>query len=308
MDFTVPARVYKLENYTFSPELIQQIAAQKGLVGLSCRHCNITDGTIAQFRGLTKLQNVMLENCCITDKSFEYFAQLPSLKYLFITGAKINGEGLRHFSGNKKLEALWLQDTQFCDAQVHHLLGFARLGTVRIHNTLVTPEGLMSVAASPCLGFVPNEVLTLEVVQQFEAEQRRLQKRKEEVNGADVDAASDRLRGFFQAMNRWEASAEEVGFTSAVEAECRAIFQVYCVDKDRKNYRPNAMHHCYAPHYTYAHQVIVDCEQRSKDRLFLFARDTHLNKQYKYVMLRRDGEWRIDEVYAYCGGWGRSSL
>ncbi len=308
MDLSKPARTYNFENETFTPGQIAQIAAQKGLVGLAFAHCNITDRDVEQFAGLTKLVNVLLEYCDITDKALEHLAQLPKLNYLFITGAAITGEGLAHFKGNRKLEALWLVETQFCDEHIHNLLHFERLNTVRIHNTAITAEGIMSVAGNPSLDFVPNETLSLEVIHQFQAEQRRLQKKKEEYSQEDFEAAKERLLAFFEAMNRWEALAEQQGFTPTVERECRAIFSEHCVEKERKYARPECMHHAGGPNYTYTHQSVIDCEQLTRNRIALFTRDSYLNNQHKYVVVRKEGIWRIDEGYIHRGRWSKTGL
>ncbi len=305
MDLTKKARTYSFEDKEFSPEEINLIANQKGLVGISFKNCPITDDDIEKLSGLDKLVNVNIENSKITDKSLEYLAKLPKLTYLFITKANISGAGLIHFKEHKKLAAIWLVETNLNDEQIIHLKDFKKLGTVRICDTQVTRNGLFSIAQNQKLKIVCNNgKVTKKDIEDFEAEQRKLNKKKLEFNQKDIDDATEVLKIFFKEINAWEEYAENNGhFTDDTFKKCKAIFDAYCLEEFTGRQSISS-----SPNHTYTNQKIIDFEQQTKNKVILYTKDTYLDNQYRYILLRKENKWKIDKRQWLDSGWKKDYL
>lgn len=309
MDFKKRARTYQFENRKFTSEEIDLISRQSGLVAISFKDCPISDLDMKKICGLKKLVNVSLENTKITDLSLNYLAEIPNLKYLFITKANINGEGLESFKSHKKLNTLWLNDTNLDDKGVENLKDFKKLGIVRIDNTNVSKSGVLSIASNYMLQIIPNKTITKEIVDLFESEQRRLNKKKLEFNQAEIDNAKLLITTFFKEMTKWEKYAEKLNdFTEELIDKCVAIFGTFCIDKERKGYRPRWSSFSRGPNYTYSNQNIVDFEQPTKNKIIIYTKDEYLNSQYRYIILRKENSWKIDECYRLSSGWKKNGL
>ncbi|GAA3523947.1 hypothetical protein GCM10022393_43410 [Aquimarina addita] len=309
MDLTKKARTYQFENREFTTQEIDLIAGQSGLVGISFKNCQISDSDIEKISTLKKLVNVTLENTEITDLSLKYLSKAPNLQYLFITKAMINGEGLSYFKDHKKLNTLWLVDTNLDDEGIQFLKDFKKLGIVRIDKTNVTLSGLMSIASNKKLQIVPNDKITKEHIKLFESEQQKLNKKKLEYNQVDIVECKLILNSFFTEMTNWEKYAEKIDdFTDELTNKCLAVFKTYCIDKERKGFRPMWSSYSSGPNYTYSNQKITDFEQPTKNKVLLYTKDEYLNSQYRFIILKKDNEWKIDECYYLDSGWKKNGL
>lgn len=306
-DLTKLSGTAEFENRTFTLEEMKQIGESKRLLGMSFTNCPITDEDVLQFSSLPKLVNLTLENTKITDKSLEYLSQLPSLKYLFITNADITGSGFKYFENNKKIDCIWACSTKLNDENLKLLANIPKLGTLVINDTPVTFEGLLSIAYNPKLEVVGKDIFTAEQLELFQSEQRKLAKKKTTINAEEIELAKTTLAAFFKAMTDWEKYAAQVGFTEELSNRCKTIFKQFCIDKPRPGFRPDGMHYSGAPHYTYGGHKLVDTEQVSKNKIYLFTKD-NIDFQYRFILIKKDNGWKIDEAQRLSAGWKKCGL
>ncbi|MEC5144013.1 NTF2 fold immunity protein [Chitinophaga sp. 212800010-3] len=297
----------RFENSTFTREELNQIAQASWLRGLSFINCAITDEDVLPISTLPKLVNLMFENTGITDKALEYLTRLPQLTYLFITKAHINGEGFTHFQEHKKLECLWVCSTVVDDSGLKIIAGIPKLATLRVDDTKVTFDGLLAIAGHPKINVVANNLFTKEQMEHFELTQLKLAKKKTTVDEVQAELAKTRLLAFFDAVTEWEKLANAEGFSDNVARQCEAIFQTYCTNKPRQGHRPHSLHYSGAPDYTYGQQHIIDVEQVSANKITFYTKD-HIDFLYRYILVRKDGEWKIDEGQWQSGGWKKRGL
>jgi len=309
MDLTKRARTYQFENRTFTDEEINLIANQKGLVAISFKNCPINDTDIEKISTLPKLVNIGLEKTDITDDSLQFLSKVSSLKYLFIIGANINGEGLENFIDHKKLDTLWLDHTNLDDEGIKHLIQFKKLGIIRIAGTKVTVNGLMSLAKNHKLKVVADDQFSKKEIVAFEALQRKLNKKSLDYKQENVDSTKQLLTDFFNKITEWEKEAEKADdFSKKVSNQCISIFKKHCVEKERKGFRPHWISYSNGPNYSYSHHRIIDFEQASKNKVFLYAKDDYLNTQYRFLLIKKEGIWKIDEAYVLDSGWKKYGL
>lgn len=306
-DLTKLTSSAKFENREFTLEEMKQIGQSTKLLGISFINCPITDEDVLQFSNLPKLVNVTLENTKITDKSLEYLSKIPSLKYLFITNADLTGSGFKYFEHSKKINCIWACNTKLNDENLKLLAKIPKLGTLVINDTLVTFEGLLAIADNPRINVVAKDIFTPEQIELFQSEQRKLTKKNLLVNDNEIEIAKTTLLSFFNAMTEWEKYATEVGFTEDLSNRCKEIFKKFCIDKPRAGYRPDGLHFSGAPNYTYGQDKFVDTEQVSKNRIYFYTKD-HIDFQYRYILIKKDNEWKIDERQWQSGGWKKCGL
>jgi len=165
----------------------------------------------------------------------------------------------------------------------------------------------MAVAVNPRLGIVANGLFTPDQIELFEQEQRRLAKKKNTVDPQDMEQALARLSLFFEAMTVWEKYAVQVGFTHDLGVKCNEVFEQHCTYKPRRGYRPENLHYSDGPYYTYLEHRIVDTEQVTKNKIYIFTKD-QIDFQYRFILMKKDGNWLIDEAQTLDGGWRKIGL
>lgn len=302
----------QFKDQSLSAEEIKALAQRTKLVGISFVNCPVTDDDILQLSGLPKLVNLSLENTSITDLSLEYLSKLPALKLLFITGANINGSGFKSFENNKKIDCIWACSTKLNDEGLRLLANIPKLGVIRILDTAVTFEGLLSVAHNPRINVVANDLFSPEQMAQFEQEQRDQAKSKKSFIPEEVEKAKAVLLSFFQAMTEWEKYAEASSsgsrpFASDLQPKCEAIFNQYCTDKPRTGYRPDGIHFSLGPDYSYRTQEFTDVEQASKNKILFYTKN-HIDFQYRYILVKKENDWKVDECQWHSTGWKKHGL
>ncbi len=297
----------KFENRAFMLDEMKQIAQSKKLLGISFVNCPVKDEDILQISTLPKLVNVLLENTKITDKSLEYLANLPSLKCLFITKADLTGSGFKYFESNKKIECIWACSTKLDNENLKHFAKIPKLGILVINDTLITLEGLFAIADNPRIKVVAKDILTTDQIELFESEQRKLAKKNLMTDDNDIELAKKTLLAFFEAMTDWEKYANKVGFTEDLQVKCKEIFKQFCIDKPRAGYRPDGLHFSGAPDYTYGQEKFIDTEQASKNRIYFYTKD-NIDFHYRYILIKKGSQWKIDERQWKSGGWKKRGL
>ncbi len=306
------ANSVQFKGRIFSSDEMKQIGQSVKILGLSFINCPITDDDVLQLSKLPKLVNLLLDNTCITDQSLEYLAHLPNLQYLFINKANITGKGFTYFENHKKLACIWACSTQLNDENLRFVAKIPKLETVRIQDTLVTFDGLLSIATNSRIRVVADDILTKDQIALFEHEQRRLAKKKASIDEAEVSIAKERLIAFFQAITKWERYAEQEytrtkKFVDELSTQCQEIFHTFCIDKPRVGSRPGWLSFAGAPHYTYEREKWVDVEQVSKNKIIFYTKND-LNLQYRYILCKKENEWKIDERQWKSGSWQKIGL
>lgn len=302
----------QFKDRTVTAEEIREIAAQTKLLGLSFQNCPITDEDIAQLCHLPKLANLSLEHTAITDRSLEHLANLPALNYLFITGANLNGAGFKSFENHRKIDCIWACSTKLNDEGLRFLANIPKLGTIRILDTAVTFEGLLSVADNPRICVVADDLFSREQMEQFEQEQRNQAKSKKAFIPEEVEKAKTVLLSFFRTITEWEKYAEESSsgsqpFAQDLQPKCEAIFHQYCTDKPRNGYRPTGLSFSGGPQYTYGEEQFTDIEQPSKNKIIFYTKN-QIDFQYRYILLKKENEWKVDERQWHSTGWKKNGL
>ena len=92
-----------------------------------------------------------------------------------------------------------------------------------------------------------------------------------------------------------------------VQEKCKALFQKYCTDKRRAGYRPEGISYSLDKGGTYGEHQIIDSELVTKNKIYLYTQDDH-NSQFRFLIIRKEGEWRIDECQRHDGGWIKYGL
>ena len=72
-------------------------------------------------------------------------------------------------------------------------------------------------------------------------------------------------------------------------------------------YRPEGISYSLDKGGTYGDHQIIDTETVTKNKIYLYTQDRH-NCQFRFLIIRKDGEWRIDECQWHHGGWTKYGL
>lgn len=264
---------------------------------------------------LPKLRELWLENCFLHDENLSALGKIGRLQWLILSGNPISDAGLQHLRSLRKLETLWLDRTPISDA------GVLALCVLPILTGVVTRE----TACSP------------DISDQLFAAQLALQLSRKPLNPAQVEAAEVRLRGFLRAYEAWERDV--VDRSEALEARfrlLRPLSNVFAEGEWEEHERffqdieavktDIAARFCSArlisrgvgavqsytttppPPVSEVSWLLVNTPSRTKT-LFVAPRPSPESGVYgnarRFTMICEAGEWRLDEVQWWSGGWKR---
>lgn len=251
-------------------------------------------------------------NTDITDEALQYLATLPKLKLLFLEDNKqVTGEGFKYFA-NKPIDHISLDGCPVTDETLKIVLQVPRLKSLSLKRTRVTFEGLMAVANYNKVSFYLDKPFTAEQIKAFEQAQRTAGKKKPTaIPTDDLPIVKQLLLDFFTAMTQWEALAAKSDDTEEgellVREKCKALFQKYCTDKRRTGYRPEGIHFSLNEGGTYRAHQIIDSELVTKNKIYLYTQDDR-DDQFRFLIIRKDGQWKIDDCQWHDGGWTKYGL
>ena len=251
-------------------------------------------------------------NTDITDEALKYLATLPKLKLLFLEDNKqLTGEGFKYFT-SKPVDHISLDGCPVTDETLKIVLQVPRLKSISLRRTRITFEGLMAVAHYSRIKFYLDKFFTEEQIKTFEQAQRTAGKKKPTTTNADdLQVVKQLLLNFFSAMTQWEEFATKNDETEEddllIEEKCKAIFKKYCTDKRRIGYRPEGISFSMTKGGTYGNHQIIDSETLTKNKIYIYTQD-ELNFQYRFLIIRKDGIWKIDECQWRDGGWKKYGL
>ena len=115
------------------------------------------------------------------------------------------------------------------------------------------------------------------------------------------------LSAFFEEMTAWEQYMERAGFEDAQAIpRLLAIWEKYVSEKPRPGYRPLGL--SYSPNGTYSRENLVDAEQITRNKLYLYTREENTGFEHRFLMKRIGEGWKIDGVQMRLDGWQRVGL
>lgn len=291
---------------------LKEVTEERFCKGHHYKDVALTDEMVAQIVQVKSLVNMGFINTAITDEALQYLATLPKLKLLFLEDNKqVTGKGFKYFA-NKPIDHISLDGCPVTDETLKIVLQVPRLKSLSLKRTRVTFEGLMAVAHYNKVNFHLDKSFTQEQIKAFEQAQRTAGKKKPAAPSSDdLLVVKQLLLDFFAAMTEWEAFAAKNGNTKEgdllVEEKCIALFQKYCTNKPRVGYRPEGISYSLDKGGTYGDHQIIDTETVTKNKIYLYTQDRH-NCQFRFLIIRKDGEWKIDDCQWHDGGWTKYGL
>ncbi len=308
MPVILPKRPTTLEfdGVQLTLEDMRLIGQQTTLKGLVFSNCPLTDQLLEPLSGLKNLVNLTVSGANITDGAFAHLAGLAKLHYLFIDdNPGVTGSGFVYLE-SVPLDTIWACRTSLDDIGLLLAAKMPKLSILRIDGTKATFSGLMKVAHNRKLEVLAPDLFTEEQIAAFKAEQRSFGKKKKTVDAAAAEVAQKVLQNFFAAMIEWETLAAKTGLSgSGLSEKCQAIFDKYVIAKPRKGFRPGWLSVSTPPEYQ-SHKI-VDLEQVTKNKLYFYT-ENKLDFQYRFLLVCRDGNWKIDDAQWMSGGWQHCGL
>ena len=291
---------------------LKEVTEERFCKGHHYKDVALTDAMVEQIVQVKSLVNMGFINTDITDEALKYLATLPKLKLLFLEDNKqLTGEGFKYFT-SKPVNHISLDGCPVTDETLKIVLQVPRLKSISLRRTRITFEGLMAVAHYSRIKFYLDKFFTEEQIKTFEQAQRTAGKKKPTTaNTDDLQVVKQLLLNFFSAMTQWEEFATKNDETEEddllIEEKCKTIFKKYCTDKRRIGYRPEWISFSMTKGGTYGNHQIIDSETLTKNKIYIYTQD-ELNFQYRFLIIRKDGIWKIDECQWRDGGWEKYGL
>ena len=291
---------------------LKEVTEERFCKGHHYKNVALTDEMVAQIVQVKSLVNMGFINTDITDEALQYLTTLPKLKLLFLEDNKqVTGEGFKYFA-DKPIDHISLDGCPVTDETLKIVLQVPRLKSLSLKRTRVTFEGLMAVAHYNKVSFYLDKPFTAEQIKAFEQAQRTAGKKKPTaIPTDDLPIVKQLLLDFFTAMTQWEVLAAKSDDTEEgellVREKCKALFQKYCTDKRRTGYRPEGISYSLDKGGTYGAHQIIDSELVTKNKIYLYTQDDW-NSQFRFLIIRKDGEWKIDDCQWHDGGWTKYGL
>ena len=287
-------------------DLMERLAGYT-LVGFHVKDCPVSDELLVPFAGHKNMVNFGVENGALTDACFPVFSAMPKLRYLLLEGnAGINGSGLSALQ-SCKLHLLALSRTGLNDAGLMEAASIPRLSHIQIDHTAVTYEGLLAIAGNNRIEPVAHEQFARVQMEHFAQVQREKAKKPVALDNQAAEECRGVLSAFFEEMTAWEQYMERAGFEDAQAIpRLLAIWEKYVSEKPRPGYRPLGL--SYSPNGTYSRENLVDAEQITRNKLYLYTREENTGFEHRFLMKRIGEGWKIDGVQMRLDGWQRVGL
>jgi serine/threonine protein kinase len=108
---------------------------------------NLTDKTLMQLAGLTKLTELSIPATAVTDEGLVALKGMKALTSVDLGGCKgITGSGLAHLAGARELARIHLAHSEVTDVALAHLSGLTRLRDLTLNQTQITDDGIRHLA------------------------------------------------------------------------------------------------------------------------------------------------------------------
>lgn len=318
------------------------------LVGLNIKGAPITVSMLQPFVSHKSMVNFGIEDGCLTDECFSIFASMPKLRILLLDGnLGINGSCLDALQ-ESKLDLITLNRTSLNDAGMTQAALCSKFSHIQIDNTKVSLSGLLSLAVNTKMQVVSHTLFNDSELEQFYQLQRehaktsRAAKRKNKVKTNDLAneqtlatvtrhgtkdtelkdgligtiSKSDEaaildcervLSAFFVKMTAIEHYMESNGFDDAnVIPMLNELWNEYVSEKPRLGFRPLVL--SFMKGGTYGHEIVVDSEKITRNKFYIYTKDTLFGAQRRFLMKRTENGFKIDLVQERFNGWQRVGL
>lgn len=261
----------------------------------------ITDEHIIQICQNYQKRKILLSGTKITDNALKHLATVSGLEYLHLDNTQITGQGFVHFLEHKKLSCVYLENTQINDETLKIIAKIPKIEVVSIQNTPTTWQGVLAIAENPIIcPITRGKQFSDEQMREFRHVQRQFAKKnKQPVNDDDLAKAKAHLLAFFDAIHAWSKIASQ-NFSDEVMNQSTDIFKQYCTETQHNKRKRSVSFSEDGGEYA-THQI-VDSEQISKNRIYLYTEDC-LETQHRFLFIRQtDGSWLIDKRQIKFGG------
>lgn len=314
-------RVLAFHNSALSGRDLMSLTRLPALTSLDLRGCRFAADDFRAFcdalagGGPPKLSRLWLEDTPLTDDDLAALGTVARLRWVILSGTKITDAGLTHLHSLRKLETLWLDRTDVSDAGVLGLAVLTNLSGVPVRQTRCNPD----------------------VHDRLFRAQLALRAPKGTPDEAQVSAASARLCDFLRDTDEWNRLAAERNdeiksraeslqrtqpdtpretFTRAREESWREIVAKkaeiagrYCTQEAIRRGAGDVRSFGGDPVLPQIRETgWASAETPSKVRtVFVNGGEGSWNR-HRYTMKWESGEWRVDEVHYWYGGWKRDSI
>ena len=127
---------------------LANLLGQQNLTWLDVTGCSISDKSIALFRSLSGLREVMLDGTKITDDSVEVLSQLANLELLDLANTKVTDKAVKFLAGKSTLTVLYLTGTVVTDQAAADLETIINLALLELTGTNMSAEVVDKVKSS----------------------------------------------------------------------------------------------------------------------------------------------------------------
>ncbi|BCM92480.1 hypothetical protein IAD21_04360 [Abditibacteriota bacterium] len=325
-------------NSTFEPGILGELVRLPKLQYLSFQGSKLESENLRSLAKLASLRSLNLKECRFGADDFNFLCEqfangtCPKLQEIYLDGASIGEEELRALGKVERLCGLNLSNNAISDAGLEHLSGLKKLETLCVQNTRVTEAGVLRLAVLPHLSTIilGNQKDSEKICQKLFLAQVALQKSNVPLDSAQLQAAEEQLRGFLAEMERWELdtgtrlgelvrSHKTVGdFNRAIKklnievgARRAAIVARYC---SRKLQTPIVIYDNLSGLVSNLPQFRgsvewIDTETPTRKKTYFYAEGfVHMVIKRRYTLIFEGGEWKLDKVQYWKGGWRRETF
>ncbi|BCM92481.1 hypothetical protein IAD21_04361 [Abditibacteriota bacterium] len=317
---------------TFEAGVLGELTRPRQWRFLSIHDSELERGNLRALAIHSSLRRLDLKGCRFDVVDFVWLCEqlaagaCPKLTEFWLEGTPIGDEEMRALGKIERLRQLDLSGTAVSDAGLSHLLGLKNLNRLSYRNTHVSEVGIMSLAALPRLNGLNGEFFLAQIA---------AKKSKKPLDQVQLAVAGGRLRDFLADMEDWERAAYKRAkdiekrykalrpkFNEFSEAESRedeqfwldireqkaAIVQRYCSQKLLGRGAAFVGSYGNPPRFQRISDWI-DFETPSKKKTIFYGEGrSSFNGKRRYTMILEKGEWKLDEVQWWSGGWKRDMV
>lgn len=327
-------------NSTFGPGILGGLTRLRNLQFLAFNGSELESENLRAVAQFASLRRIDLKNCRFGPDDFAWLCEqwatgaCPKLNEIWLEGTTIGDQELRALGKVERGRWIILSNTPISDAGVEYLTGIKKLETLWLQNTRVTETGILKLAVLRKLSIVvlEDKKQSEKVRDQLFQAQMALQKSKKPLGQAQLDDADKRLREFLASMEDWERSAyaraqeienrhkaarpqsnvlseaewsETQQFWSDIRAQKADLAPKFCSRKLLERGAGGTDSYGDPPRYQRAKEW-TDVEMPSKKKVIFYGDGTSsIDSKRRYTMVWEDGQWKLDEVQWWSGGWKR---
>jgi len=343
---TKPQRwVFRAPSH-FADDSLAPLATAMKLAGLSFQGCSLSRENLLCLARVPVLQSLGLKECDFSPADLSDFCEElvacnpPRLKTLRLTGTSVGDAELVAVGRIVSLRDLHLNETSVSDAGLERLRPLKKLQILWLDGTRVSDEGVLGLAVLPQLWGLPtrNTACSKDIRARLFEAQLALAQPKKKLVPAQVQAAAGRLRGFLREYEAWQRDVakrandiekrfrplrtqgnvyteeewkEHEHFMDDIRASKSALAARFCSIRllSRGAGRVGSYSLGEPPALSEAPWLQVSTPSPITT---VFVAPPHPDEAYgyprRYTMTLELGEWKLDEVQHWSGGWKRDTI